>query len=291
MKQTLAILTFFLLSHSIYGQTSYIGYIDNDPIKLITRIYTDNDINAFYVYAKINEPIHIKGTLKNGVLTLIEKDNSGKPKATLLFKDFKTENNHIEGVWKENNSNKERKITLTKSFDINYGDSIEWRDKELLQDTSLKDKYFTIVVSKKKGDFYPGVTGVKIFEKKTDKLLQQFSLDCDLLGFSNVFIDDYNFDGYIDFSVFERSYTGPNTTSIYFLYNPRTGKYFKSSFGGVSLDFDPKAKRIYEHNECCMGRSIINAEYKVRNNKMILIDKTCLKYDEITKEFKKVKCE
>jgi len=291
MKRTSTILTVILLTINLYGQTSYSGYIDKYPIELVTNIYSDGVARAFYIYTKIDDPIKIDGTLKNGLLTLIEKDSSGKSKATLIFNDFKLENTNVEGVWKDLKSNKELKITLTKSFEIDYGDSIEWNNKELIQPASLKDKYIKLIISKEKGSFYASVTGIKLFEKKTDKLIQQISLECQLWGLDNVRIDDYNFDGFKDFSVFEQSYAGPNTSSLYFLFNPKTGKYFRSSFEGTSLEFDQKTKRIYEHNQCCAGRSVMNAEYKVVNNKMILLKKTCLEYDEKTEDYKKVKCE
>ena len=291
MKQTLIILTFFLLTNNLCGQTSYTGFIDRYPIEFVTNIYSDGVTRAFYVYTNFDDPIKINGTLKNGLLTLIEKDSFGISKATLTFKNFKPENTNIEGVWKDNISNKQLKITLTKSFDIDYGDSIQWQHKELLQPVSLKDKYFKIVINKKKGDFYASVTGIKIFEKKTDKLIQEFNMECQLWGLDNVSIDDYNFDGFIDFSVFEQSYAGPSTSSIFFLFNPKTGKYFRSSFEGTSLEFDQKTKRIYEHNQCCAGRSHMTAEYKVVNNKMVLLKRACLEYDEKIEDFKKVKCE
>ena len=277
---------------NLYGQTSYAGFIDKYPIELVTDIYSDGVANAFYVYTKFDDPIIIDGTLKNGLLTLVEKDSSGKSKATLIFKDFKANNTIIEGIWKDVKSNKSLKISLTKSFDIDYGDSIEWKNKELLQPVSLKDKYFKLIISKEKGNFYASVTGVKIIEKKTDKLIQQINnLDCQLSGLNNVSIDDYNFDGITEFSIFEKRYAGPNTSSLYFLFNPKTGQYFKSSFDGTSLEFDQKLKRIYERNQCCAGRSVMNAEYKVVNNKMILLKKTCLEYDEKKEDYKKVKCE
>lgn len=291
MKRTITFLTSFLLTIHLFGQTSYTGYIDKYPVELVTNIYSDGAARAFYVYTKFDDPIKISGTLKNGLLTLNEKDSSGRNKAVLTFKDFKGENENIEGVWKDENSNKELKITLTKSFDIDYSDSIEWQDKELLQPVSLRDKYFKLIISKEKGSFYASVTGIKNFEKKTDKLIQQINLECQLWGLDNVSIDDYNFDGFTDFSVFEQSYAGPNTSSLYFLFNPKTGKYFKSSFKGTSLEFDKKTKRIYEHNQCCAGRSIMNAEYKVVNNKMVLVKNTCLEYDEKVDDYKKVKCD
>jgi len=291
MKQTLTILTLFLLKFNLYGQTSYSGYIDKYPIELVTNIYSDGVANAFYVYTKFDDPIKVDGTLKNKLLTLFEKDSSQKNKATLIFKDFNSKNTTVEGIWKDLNSNRELKITLNKSFDIDYGDSIEWKNRELLQPVSLNDKYFKLVISKEKGSFEASVKGIRILEKKTDKLIQQFNLECQLWGLNNVSIDDYNFDGITDFSVFEQSYAGPNTSSLYFLFNSKTSKFFKSGFEGSSLDFDQKTKRIYEHNQCCGGSSQMNAEYKVVNNKMLLIKKTCLEYDEKLDDYKKVKCE
>ena len=291
MKQTLIILTILIFNINLFGQTTYAGFIDKYPIEFVTDIYSDGDARAFYVYTKFDDPIRINGNLKNGLLKLTEKNGANKDIATLIFKDFNSKSNNIEGVWKDISSNKELKITLTKSFDIDFGDSIEWKNKELLQPTSLKDKYFKLIISKEKNRFYASVTGLKIFEKKTDKLIQQIDLECQLWGLDNISIDDYNFDGISDFSVFEQSYAGPNTSRLYFLDNPKTKKYFESSFTGTSLEFDQKAKRIYEHNQCCAGRSHMNAEYKVVNNKMVLIKQTCLEYDDKTEDYKKVKCE
>jgi hypothetical protein len=91
---------------------------------------------------------------------------------------------------------------------------------------------------------------------------------------------DFNFDGITDFSIFESSYAGPNTSSLYFLYNPKTKKYFESGFSGTSLQFDEKGKRIIETNQCCAGSSVTTAEYKVIKNKMILEKERCFKWND-----------
>lgn len=272
------------------GQTKYYGYIDKYPIELVTHIYSDEDIRAVYVYSKFDDPIEINGELKQKKLTLHEKDNN-KNKATLVFNNFDRKSNKLEGTWTDLNSNKQLKISLTKNFDIDCGDNIEWAAREIIQPVSLRDKYFKLVISKTKDNYYANVTGVKIFEKKTDKLIQQIDLECQLWGLNNINVGDYNFDGIDDFSVFEQSYVGPNTSSIYFIFNQKTNKYFDSGFIGTSLEFDNKAKRIYEHNQCCAGRSHMNAEYKVVNNKMVLIKKTCLEYNEKKDDYINVKCD
>lgn len=277
--------------NSLIAQTSYSGFIDKYPIELVTYSYSDGVVRGFYVYTNYDSPIKSDGNFKKNILTLEEKDNSEKTKATLVFKNYKAEADYLEGIWKDTKTNKKLRITLTKTTDIDYGDSIEWPDKELLQCASTKDKYFKIVISKTKEDFFGKVTGVKIFKKKTDKLLQELKMDCQLWGIDNINVDDYNFDGSEDFSVFESSYAGPNTSSLYFLFDPKTGKFFESTFEGTSLEFDKKKKRIYESNQCCAGKYSSQAEYKIVNNKMVLIKKTCYEYNEKTEGLEKVKCE
>ena len=275
MKQTLQILTLLLTSFNLFGQTIYTGFIDKYPIELATDIDVYSGYaRAVYAYSNHNTPIGINGELKESILTLFEKDEKGNNKATLTFENFDKNSQQLDGIWKDLNSNKQYKIRLTKNFDV-----------DLIQSVSMEEKYFRLVVSE------GTVTGVKIFEKKTNKLIQYIDLDCQFLGFDNISVGDYNFDGIEDFSVFEGSYVGANTSSLYFLFDPKTNKYFDSNFSGTSLEFDSEAKLIYEHNQCCAGRYYMNAVYEVVNNKMVLIEQTCFEYDETTEDFKTVKCE
>ncbi len=291
MKYFFQLFAFLFTSFNLFGQTSYTGFIDKYPIELVTYIYSDGDARAIYAYSKYDEPIEINGDIKENKLTLYEKDAANKDKATLTFDNFDPKSNKLVGIWKDLISNKELKITLTKNFDIEYGDTSEWSNREIIQPNSLKDKYFKLIISKTKDDFFAYVSGVKVIEKGTDKLIQKIDLECQLWGLNNISVGDYNFDGLEDFSVFEQSYAGPNTSSIYFLYNKNTNQYFESGFSGTSLEFDNEAKRIYEHNQCCAGRNHMNAEYKVVNNKMVLIKQTCIEYDEEKEDFITVECE
>lgn len=291
MQQKILIVLLFLASIHLSAQTTYTGFIDKYPIEFITDLNSEGSGNAIYAYTNYDTPIEISGTLKKGVLTFYEKDKTGNDTAKITFENFSPKSKKLEGKWTDLKTKKELNISLSKTFEVEYGDNIEWKNREILQSVSLKGKYFKLIVSKTRGDFDAKVTGVKILEKKTDKLLQQIDMDCQLLGLNNISTDDYNFDGIEDFSVFEGGTAGPDTTSLYFLYNPITGKYFESGFSGTSLEFDSKTKRISEHNQCCAGTSQMNAEYKVVNNKMVLIKKTCLKLDIKSGELKKVKCD
>ncbi len=279
MKHTI-ILVFLLTSYNLFGQTSYSGFIGKYPIELVTNISSDGDARAIYAYSNFDEPIVINGNLKYGKLTFIEKDINKKNGATLIFDGFDSGKSKLQGVWTDLKTQKKLMITLRKTFKITSGDNIEWADREILQSVSIDNKYFKLIVSKKKGVYSARVTGVKIVERKTDKLLQKIDLDCQLLGLDNLSIGDYNFDGIADFSVFESSYAGPNTSSLYFLYDPKTQKYYASGFEGTSLEFDNPTKRIFEHNQSCAGRQQTTAIYKVINNKMVLVEQHCYIWDE-----------
>lgn len=208
-----------------------------------------------------------------------------------MFDEFQEGKQEIKGKWINSDSSKTYEIVLNKDFDIGYGDNLEWQNRELLQYESTKEHYFKTIITKEKGDFYARISGVNIYQKKTDRLIQTIELDCQLFGIDNVSVGDYNFDGIEDFSVFEASYAGPNTSSIYILRNPNSDQYLKSNFSGTSLEFDNDSKLIYEHNQCCAGRSHMNATYKVVNNEMVLVDKKCLEYDDEKEDFIETNCE
>jgi len=252
--------------------------------------YSDGVSLAYYTYDNYDSPITINGNLKKGELKLSEKDAAGNNAATLVFENFEEGSEEVEGKWIKSDYSKTYPISLQKDFDIDFGDELEWTNRELLQSKSTNEHYFKTTITKEKGHFYARISGVKIFEKRTDKLIQTIELDCQLFGIDNISIGDYNFDGIEDFLVFEASYAGPNTSSIYILRNPDSDNYLKSDFSGTSLEFDNDLKLIYEYNQCCAGRSRTNATYKVVDNKMVLIEKKCREYDEEKEDFVEIEC-
>ncbi|SFD79053.1 XAC2610-related protein [Flavobacterium phragmitis] len=290
MKQKITFL-FFITTIFLSAQISYKGFIDKYPIEFVSYVYSDGVGSGIYAYTNFDTPIGLDAKIKGKTLVFTEKDTNDKATASLTFQNYNAKSSQLNGIWKDLNSGKELSIRLAREFDVEQAYDMEGKEREMLQRVSFKDKYFKLVLSKQKDDYEPKVKGVKIYEKKTDKLIQKFDVECQLLGIGNISIDDYNFDGIEDFSVYEGGSAGPNTSSLYFLYNPKTGKYFESSFSGSSLEFDKKNKRIYEHNSCCAGSSVIDAEYKVVNNKMVLLKQTCLKLDTKSGKLEKVKCD
>jgi len=264
MKKILCLFIIFVSIH-VFGQVSYTGFIDKYPIELWVNNSDSANADGVYVYSVFDEPILLEGNLKNGVLTLFEKDVKGKNSASMTFEKFTAESESIQGIWKNLKTGKQLQILLSKKTDNENG---------IIQYTSMDDYYFRLVTD------YQSVSEVKIFQKKTDKLIQKFDIDCQYRGLYSISTGDFNFDGITDFSIFESSYAGPNTSSLYFLYNPKTKKYFESDFTGTSLEFDAKRKRIIETNQCCAGASVITAEYKLVNNKMVLEKERCFKWSE-----------
>ena len=263
-----------LLSGVVRGQATFTGQVGTAPIEFVLEDYSPGEsVAGVYMYTKHNSPIAVNGTLKGSKLTLIEKDAHGKPAAKLILPAFDADKTSITGTWKSLVTGRELPLTLSRSFTAEGKEADSAGKVELLQVEALPTSYFKLVVTNS------NVTAVKLFDKQTSRLVQELELDCQSHGLNSVSVGDFNFDGRPDFSVFESSYAGPNTSSLYFLYNPATRRYVESGFTGTSLEFDAKKKRVYEHNTCCAGTSVVMAEYKVVRNKMVLVAEHCYRWD------------
>ncbi len=287
------ILTILLILNFLTGFSQvrvFSGDIDKYPIQLVTYSYSDGNTRAIYAYDKYDTPIVISGKQRGDSLFLYEKNDKGEATAILQFPKLNSENNEITGRWINQNSPYTLAIKLNKLQEFNSYDNYAFDNLEILQPESTNENYFKLLISKKGGDKIE-VKGVRIYEKETDRLIQHLELECQFWGLDNISVSDYNFDGIEDFSVFENSYTGPNTSSIYILRDPNSEKYFISEITGTSLIFDAETKLIHEHNQCCAGRSHMNATHKLVDNKMILIERRCIEFDNEKDDFVEMDCE
>ncbi|MGI4736664.1 MAG: XAC2610-related protein [Janthinobacterium lividum] len=254
------------------GQASYAGTVGSAPIELVLNDTAEGLLSGVYFYPKFGTPIALSGQLRRGVLTLTEKDARGKASATLTIPAFEAGASQLAGSWHNLATGQSLPIVLTAT-----------NSRELLQVAALKDSYFKLVLASQPGEASQ-VVAVRILAKETNRLVQQVAVDCQLQGVHSVEVGDYNFDGLPDFSVFERSYAGPNTSSLYFLYDPAKRRFVNSGFEGTSLEFDEKAKRVYERNSCCAGTSVTSAVYKVVRNHLVLVVHYCFRWDEKKQE-------
>jgi hypothetical protein len=256
------------LAQAAWGQASYVGTVGDAPIELAVNDTAAGLLSGVYFYTKFGTPIALGGQLKGGVLTLTEKDARGKANATLRIQAFRAGASRLAGTWRSLATGQSLPVVLTPAS-----------SPELLQEAALKDSYFKLVLDGQPGEA-SRVVAVKILAKKTNQLVQQLAVDCQLQGIHSVEVGDYNFDGLPDFSIFESSYAGPNTSSLYFLYDPAKRRFVNSGFEGTSLEFDAKKRRVYEHNSCCAGSSVVTVEYKVVRNKLVELARHCYRWDE-----------
>jgi hypothetical protein len=233
-KITLSILlmTFCSINISTYSQILYTGKLDKFPISLI---YDGSE--SIYVYENHDTPIILTKNIQNNALTLIE-NNDGN----FVFQNFSHGNkSSLNGIWKNLKTKKEFNVVLTKVFNFNQNNP--YKKMELLQSASLENTYFKLLISNQKQNFrslkgeivyFPDVVGVRIYEKKTDALLQEFQIDCVSSSTNNLQIADYNNDGFKDFSVREALYT-KKESRLYFVFNPKTKLFIESD---ISYDED-----------------------------------------------------
>jgi hypothetical protein len=274
IKSAFFVLLTVLAAANLFGQqASYSGVIGDSPVTFVTDIYSDGVGTAVYVYDKYDEPIRLSdGKVVKNKLSFTKKDAKKMTRATLTFDNYDGKAAELKGVWKDAKTGKTLDIKLKKDFETDYGSNEV--SGEFIQGDALPDRYFKVAV---KGD---RAVAVKVLEKKSDRLLQTVDVDTQQRGADGISVGDYNFDGVKDFSIFESSYAGPNTSSLYYLYDPAKKQFFNSGWEGTSLEFDEKKKMISSTNSCCAGSIIMTATYKVVKNKMVLVSETCMKYDE-----------
>ncbi len=276
------VLLLFLFTCDAVGQTHYTGFIDKYPIELQLIPY---EWSSIYLYKKNNTPILLDYKLKDSVLILSEANKTGTRGASIIFDPFDENSKTLTGIWKDLISGKTLPVQVSRDYDMTGGKDTAWTNKDVIQAISLKGRYFKTVLSKDSGEYYAAVRGVKILDKKTGILLQQIPVDCQQRGIYSIAVDDYNFDGYEDFSIFEEAYAGANESSLYFLYNPTKKKYFKSNIYGISLVFDPVSKTITESNACCGGRERSVTTYRLVKNEMVEVASHHYVWDEKEQDY------
>ena len=261
-------------SGKAWGQAGYSGSIGTLPIELALDSYSGSEVQGAYFYKRIGTPIALSGKLTRGTLSLTETDARGKATARLTIPGFADSGPTLAGTWQNLATGQKLPLALTQQFAPGSPPDTTGPN-ELLQVSALKTCYFKVVLSSSES-----IGSVKLYEKKTGRLVQELKAECELRGLRSVSVGDFNFDGLEDFAVYQQGFAGPNTASLYFLYDPVRKRFVDSGFEGVSLEFDAKTRRIYETNSCCAGSSVQNRVYKVVNNRMVLVAQHCFRWDE-----------
>lgn len=164
-------------------------------------------------------------------------------------------------------------------------DKGEWQDK-IVDEVEIGNYVVQLITSQEKGDYFSEGRYVQVLDKTNRRLVQE---EIDLKGYGSVwddqlYVDDYNFDGYDDFSLFQGSGTLDNIYFGYFLYNPETKTFFESEFGGTNMEFYPASKTITTRNRSYAGANMTLETYKVVGFRMILLERHCLTAERIEDE-------
>lgn len=275
------------------GQASYIGKLSGAPIELLVAPLSSG--TGVYLYTKIGTPIILRSDLRHGVLTLTEYaadrllttqsllSTKYKPVATLTIAKFSFDAPVLRGTWRSLATGKQLPLALTLVAGPNDAGTAA-APPTALQNESTPLYYFKTLLTGKASDPATRVGAVQVIEKKTNRVLQQFPVNCRAIGQGSVSVDDYNFDGMPDFSIYEDDherphFAGSNTTSQYFLYDPTTRQFVASDFQGIGLTFDAKKKRVYECTPAPTRLAMTKAEYRVLDNHLVLVAKRCFDWD------------
>jgi hypothetical protein len=152
------------------------------------------------------------------------------------------------------------KVNLRKTLEYREYDEyslreVEFKDIEFLQESSTKDFYFKVVVSKKKGE-KAEIVGIKIYSKHDGRLIQTITgiQGCKFNSFVSITTNkgfDFNFDGdNNDFYLAKDRNYGPNTTAEYYVYDKSQQQFVKLNLEGNGFRFDYKEKKAISYKTC-----------------------------------------
>jgi hypothetical protein len=297
IRSLLAFGSALVLGGPVAGQASYTGKIGGAPIELLLPSVRQGD--GVYLYTKVGTPIILDSDLRRGVLTLTEytadrllnNQNLLKTKykatAKLTLVKFSFSAPTLRGTWRSLATGRQLPLTLTLVTGPGSAGTAA-APPTALQKESTPSYYFKTVLLGPAKDITTRVGAVQVIEKKTNRLLQQFPVNCRSIGQGAVSVDDYNFDGLPDFSIYEDDGDRPllaqmafnNTKSQYFLYDPAAKRFTASGFRGVGLEFDARKRRVYEYlpSPSRTRIAMTKVEYRLVNNHLVQVTRQCLEW-------------
>ncbi|MDR1887840.1 MAG: hypothetical protein LBQ81_00360, partial [Zoogloeaceae bacterium] len=152
------------------------------------------------------------------------------------------------------------------------------QEQPVAQVVTLRDYYLEYEVISSESNPYLSESLVRVFNKKTRKLVQTLKTDCfggvengeKMARWVDVFgVGDFNFDGFEDFSCSEGIMGNVNASYAYFLFDPRQKKFREAfSLSGYGIDFDPvnKTVTVESRGSCCSHERTV---YRVKRDKLV----------------------
>ena len=235
----------------------YAGTLGGQAISLSL---TKGNYQAAYFYDKFRTPIALHQKQDAGSKMIYVETQSGKPIAEFHLND---RNNDLQGFWLSLKTGKKLEVSLSERND----------ERGVIQSASFQNEYVRIKCDESDKT-------VNIIDKATDNVRHTIQTGGQCRD-DELDVYDYNFDGNPDFSVFESSYAGPNTSRLYYLYDPKTRDYAPTEeLSLTSLEFDAKSKTITSTNQCCAGSRILVETYRWAGTKLKRTSAICYVLDD-----------
>lgn len=153
------------------------------------------------------------------------------------------------------------KVNLQKTFEYEkYNEQhplseAEFNNIEFLQQSSTKDFYFKVIISKKKKEEVE-IVGIKIYSKLDGRLIQTITgiQGCKFNSYVSIQTNegfDFNFDGdNNDFYLIKDRDFGRNTTAEFYVYDKIQQQFVKLNLKGNDFRFDYKEKKANSYKTC-----------------------------------------
>ena len=237
--------------------TEYAGTLGSQEISVSL---TKDTGQATYFYNKFRTPITLNQKQDTGTELVYVETQLGKPIAEFHLND---RDDTLQGYWRNLRTGQRFDVSLSRRYD----------ERGLIQSASFPNEYVRIQCD-------DSDKTVNIIDKATDNVRQTIQTGGQCLG-DELQVFDYNFDGNADFSVFESFYAGPNTSRLYYLYDPKTRTYAQTEeLSLTSLEFDARSKTITSTNQCCAGSRILVETYRWAGAKLKRVNGICYVLDK-----------
>lgn len=269
-------LLLLLWSISCFSQVSYRGTIGADSV-LFFFDKTDHrsaDVASYYgIYSYMNTPKPHPVVAEVGDKVCLFDLNDGK-KDTIDYFEATVYGNDLEwleGVKKNTKTGKKQQFKVALSQAVKNRDGLS--SIETMQTTILNDSLHFIIRAYVTVDGIQEHTELLLLKNDKGDVFQKWTLDFPMespYGLYNIGIDDFNFDGYADFSVFIAS-RGANMFYHYFLYDSNEHKYV------LTDALSPLASPIFFAENKTIIESIsfpdmfITNAYTITNNQLVVL--------------------
>lgn len=201
MKKIFETFVLFMSSISFAYSAEYIGYLDNKKIYLSVA---KDKLSAVYMYDKYKTPIELTYKKQVDERYIYIENYNDKPIAQL---EITTSGDAVIGSWSD--------LINKKSYDVSMAIYSDYRGQ--LQSKSLKNYYFRVNCKNDKKEIY--------VIKKNDDLTKQVLKVSGKCYDDEIRIYDINFDGFNDFSTFNRNPIYYKESRFYFLFNRKLNSF------------------------------------------------------------------